>query len=50
MMPKHGQGIQLTGRNEEQPVDKTRAQDPSSVKQDKEQGHSVEGQAEKRDQ
>jgi hypothetical protein len=49
-MPKRGQGIELTGRNEEQPVDKTRAQDPSSAKQDKEQGHTVEGETEKREQ
>jgi hypothetical protein len=37
--PRSGHGIELNGRNEEQPVDKERAQDPSSATQDSEQQH-----------
>jgi hypothetical protein len=47
--PKEGHGIALTGRNEEQPVDAERAQDPSSPKQDAEQGNKPEGQSRKPD-
>jgi len=36
-MTRKGQGIELTGRNEEQPTDRERAQDPSSPRQDAEQ-------------
>lgn len=48
-MAKSGQGIELTGRNEQQPIDKERAQDPSSSRQDKEQGNIPDGQTKKRE-
>jgi len=32
--PRNGHGIELNGRNEEQPADKDRALDPSSERQD----------------
>lgn len=44
---KSGHGIESNGRNEEQPEDLERAQDPSSERQDKEQGHEPNGQTEK---
>lgn len=44
-MPNEGHGIVKTGRNEEQPLDKERAQDPSSPKQDKDQHNTTEGQS-----
>lgn len=42
--PRNGHGIELNGRNEEQPMDKERAQDPSSEAQDadQQQPHSQE--------
>ncbi len=42
--PKSGHGIELNGRNEEQPADAERAQDPSSEAQDEEQCHKPDGQ------
>lgn len=49
-MKKSCQGILQTGRNEEQPADKKRAQDPSSAEQDKDQGNAPEGQTKQPDQ
>jgi hypothetical protein len=43
-MIKQGHGIELTGRNEEQPADARRARDSSSVNQDIEQHRKPEGQ------
>jgi hypothetical protein len=45
--PKTGHGIERNERNEEQPTDKARAQDPSSEAQDEEQGHGKDGQSKK---
>lgn len=47
--PKAGHGIELNERNEEQPTDKPRAQDPSSEKQDEDQGHGTDGQSKQPD-
>lgn len=45
--PKAAYGIELNERNEEQPTDKGRAQDPSSEAQAEEQGHDTDGQSKK---
>jgi hypothetical protein len=47
--PKTGHGIERNERNEEQPTDKHRAQDPSSTPQDEEQGNTPGGQSKKPD-
>jgi hypothetical protein len=47
--PKAGHGIERNERNEDQPTDKHRAQDPSSTPQDKEQGNGTDGQSKKPD-
>lgn len=46
--PRNGHGIELNGRNEEQPADKDRALDPSSKRQDDAQ-YEDHGQDDKRE-
>lgn len=43
--PKSAHGIEQNERNEEQPTDKARAQDPSSEAQDEDQGREPSGQS-----